>query len=1507
MKTMKKLLPCLLACAAASLLHVQGQETAVQLPVRFGGNVISPSSADGRTSAFSSLVSSLGIMEEPEYFDINPAIASMASIPRHTVRLKLATWTGSEMLAIGINWDPNGGSTQSNKGGVYLSYEPVSNQARSIGSYTGDDWWLSFCGIAYDATSQNVYLLSRPTIGGVTGTTGTGQYLLRMTTESIDTTRIGGAGCYISMDDGSPVPSLRAIAIDRAGLLYGIATDSNLYRIDKNTARMVWQADLKLKISDYATQAFFSQNSDVLYIVKSDDGFGEDELWAVDMNTYNATYLADLDNTVYGMFHHYYTGNVPPKGVDGLTAQYDIENRETKLTWQNPSLNYNEEALDNLSDIAIYRRNPDNGQMGLTETIQAGDPGATQSYSIQESTEGIFTYGITARTSEGLSSYYMDTVQSPAYNLQAPYALGFEETDNMMPVSLGNTASITQNKTEDSIRNGNAALKLPAVDDYVSINGLQVEKGRVYRISYWVARQKASSTAQSSLYVDGEEISFQPFSSSQNAYVLAEGTFAAKETKAVDIRIAAAKRYAAFTGPLYVDDINIVQIRDNNTPDSLHLISCTPADSGRLAAEVRFTTPSLQSGGSPLSSLSGIYVDMMDRDEAEPLDTIYTNAIGEEMTVFVPVPEADYYTLRFTPFNEAGPCPFPVTAPETGWIGFDTVPMKPENVALENLPDGTARLTWSQVPSQGKENGFFGGEITGYEITQERTYMNKVYGITTLRTTSASDTSCIMTADSMFYYTYNVTAIRNGQYSGKSTTHYGLNGIKHGDRILQTAFRNTPDYAPFHFNYNYANTALNQTIYLDSLIGGPIFIDSLYFMARQQKDNKRPMKIYLGVTDKTAFESKTDFFDYLAEGTLVFDDSLVTQESNQQILGIPIEPYFYDGTGNLVVTILRPYYELKNQTENFFAAKTLDEKRNIKITSRDADFDTISSMASLIALAEDVPASVTFTNLAPMAIASSIENVACISGMVVRKANQQALAGVSIALAPEAGNKVDFSYSLATDSSGQFRFAYLPAGKYQVTFHLNGFVDSVCSIEIASGQELRLDIALEDGEKIDLNGTVKAQGSQTVLAEVDIHIQGPFLNEHIQTDANGQFSITDLYNTSIYNLRLNRRNYTEALVWLTTPSQGDTSIVITMSPYPFPVTELTAENTDGILTLSWQEPQNEDGMAVEPSQGYHIYRIPDADTSKEWIEAGHAQSGSLQFSDPAFGSLPPSIMKYAVIADYGEGNLSEAIITDSVFKDMLFNVAIQVETNGASAEGAWIRLSQQDISGQHLYEGYADADGRFSIEKFYRGDYYLQAELDFHASVSGTSSIAWCTVLHTPVLIENICVPVIEECSAGPDAGHIHIRWSIAEAESENATVNPIGFKFYADGAAVDSTGKDAREYTFTGLFAGEHIIGVSALFASQESACSYDTVQGVKIENPSASNISLIPNPTIDGKCILYAPEESEVWIYRLNGILKEYFVMKGASQELFLKDNGMYLIRILHQNRTYQIKAVK
>ena len=119
-------------------------------------------------------------------------------------------------------------------------------------------------------------------------------------------------------------------------------------------------------------------------------------------------------------------------------------------------------------------------------------------------------------------------------------------------------------------------------------------------------------------------------------------------------------------------------------------------------------------------------------------------------------------------------------------------------------------------------------------------------------------------------------------------------------------------------------------------------------------------------------------------------------------------------------------------------------------------------------------------------------------------------------------------------------------------------------------------------------------------------------------------------------------------------------------------------------------------------------------------------------------------MKYAVIADYGEGNLSEAIITDSVFKDILFNIAIQVETNGASAEGAWIRLSQQDISGQHLYEGYADADGRFSIEKFYRGDYYLQAELDFHASVSGTYSIVSDTVLHTPVLIENICAPVID-------------------------------------------------------------------------------------------------------------------------------------------------------------------
>lgn len=1508
------------------------------LPLRIGGwcekkdaYYSSPLMSD--TSFFSALFTKAEEKTaEVDNFNINPPTAALAGLPRHTIKIELGSWTGTEYLALARNYDPNGDVIQPNKGGVYIAWEPVSGKARRIGSYSGTQWGNVFCGMAYDPTDSKVYLLNRPSALSPALSETAEQFLVSMSTSSIDTTRVGGANALLRMDDGSEqTPRLLAIACNTEGFIYGISIDSCIYRIDKTTARMSRVVKTDIQIKDYSTQAFFSVKDNRMFLYHS-FSYQQKRLYCVDLKTGKTTYVANMPDQDYGLFHHYYTKDVPPKNVSQLESAYNPQEKATILSWVNPTHNYNEETLNNLDSILVWKI-PASGAPQLIAQIPASTAGATQSYKILEKEEGIFTYGLSTHNKTGQTCYDMVRVRSHAYDLQVPYSLGFEDSDNLLPVTVAEGALITDDSYTDSIHSGSKALKFTAktssdlkTDNSFSINSLRLEKGNVYKLSYWIARGTASTTnAQVDLYLNGENVQTHDFGSGKEkkAYVKDSVVFPAKETGPVSFSFRAAPRYSSFAGPIYIDDIEITKIIDNTTPDSIRLYSCRPADSGRLQAIINLRTPSLDAGGNRLALIDGIAVASVTGSgssvEITPVDTIHIQETDKDTTVYVKVPKADYYTLQFTPFNATGACPFPVQSAKTDFIGPDTIPVKPAEIWFFPNTDGSTRLVWSKVDAQGPKGGFFGGEITGYEILQQRIYANTVLSTTSRQTLSADDTVCVFNADTLNFYKYTVTAIRNHAYKGSPLTAYGFNGLSNNERSILDN-RNRPmqslyDFAPFAFDKVKTNSTICQNIYLDSLMGGAMFIDTLYYFSNQKIQNlKRPVRIFMGKTDKKEFTAKDDFIDWF-EMEEVFNDSLETKAENMQLVAVPIKPYFHDGTGNLLITVIRPQTDFTNNNENFLCAKFLDTKRQLTAYSNKILIDTLKSLNGLKAAINAKPAQVSASspaNGSPLLIASSVNGLCGITGKVTRHVSGAPLPGTSVSIIAERNDeKVIFDYELTTADDGSFHFRFLPENHYTITFHRNGFVDSVCPVDLTAGQTLNMEISLDDGQRVKISGTVLLANDNTPVTDADIAIAGPFLNSNIKTDAQGRFVFEELYNTTPYLLTVSKKNLLTQTFSITTPANQDTAIQLIMREYPFPISELKGQVGSQGYELSWKAPVDQDGKTVNP-ESYKVYRIDRADTADQsaWNLISPNGLSSLGFTDSEYRHLSPGIFMYAVEAVYTDNFPSKACFSDSIFKDLYFRLTVHALTDGAPAQGTYIRLVQQDLHASNIYEGTTSENGSFTVERCHRGLYALSAGLDFHQNVTASFSISGDTTVLTPLLIENKSVPVITQATAGPQQGEINLSWTLPGFDDNDdvQTVNPIGFCLYDDSVIVDTVGLSVRSYTFSHLFAGKHTVEVSALFASGESDRANSVIEVVSNHRLQELDCRIYPNPSLNGVFHLCVPLGSHISVFTPEG--KEIRSFEADSDQIELQIDeakGIYFVLVRHHNGRRLLKAIR
>jgi hypothetical protein len=126
---------------------------------------------------------------------------------------------------------------------------------------------------------------------------------------------------------------------------------------------------------------------------------------------------------------------------------------------------------------------------------------------------------------------------------------------------------------------------------------------------------------------------------------------------------------------------------------------------------------------------------------------------------------------------------------------------------------------------------------------------------------------------------------------------------------------------------------------------------------------------------------------------------------------------------------------------------------------------------------------------------------------------------------------------------------------------------------------------------------------------------------------------------------------------------------------------------------------------------YVLYRFEIDTPEEEWTEIVPSTT-ELEYNDHGWQSLPSGLYRYAVKAKYGEGTPSNAKISNIVEKDMFVSFKVLVTTdNGSSAEGASIKLTNQDGNPAHIFTGSADDNGTFTFN-IYKGTYNITVKLE---------------------------------------------------------------------------------------------------------------------------------------------------------------------------------------------------
>ena len=163
-------------------------------------------------------------------------------------------------------------------------------------------------------------------------------------------------------------------------------------------------------------------------------------------------------------------------------------------------------------------------------------------------------------------------------------------------------------------------------------------------------------------------------------------------------------------GNLNLDNLK-VEVVSPNVPGAVTELKVEPAAQGVLSATISFVTPSLNSVGSLLTSLSSIEISR----NGKLVETIESTEKGKtiEWTDKSPVTGTNSYSVVAVNSFGSGD-----SAESSAYIGID-IPLAPVNVVFADLGNGNGSLSWDKVADVGIHNGYVDVSAVTYEVYDE--------------------------------------------------------------------------------------------------------------------------------------------------------------------------------------------------------------------------------------------------------------------------------------------------------------------------------------------------------------------------------------------------------------------------------------------------------------------------------------------------------------------------------------------------------------------------------------------------------------------------------------------------------------------------------------------------------------------------------------------------------------------------------------------------------------------
>ena len=986
----------------------------------------------------------------------------------------------------------------------------------------------------------------------------------------------GGALFEVSMTDststlvdtirwqGQKVSMPVTVSVAPSGSLFIIASNGYLYKVNKTNA----QAEVVGAVGGEAIpNAYQSATFDVLSgeLYWARVGSESIDLYKVDTLSGHAEFYSDFGLQTTGLFHHYYDDpcDVYPAAVSDFKMR--SENLTVSFSWTNPTTNGLGTEVDCFTKIRVYRAEG-LGKLEKIDSILPITPGAASSYTYTEEKGGYYRYGFQVVNSKGITSGIKEAAIG-LYNYTLPYSTGFESTDNNDPVTADTVVKFV---TEPSlVYEGEVSAYLPYYSR-LRIGGLPFEKGTTYRLTFMArgyelglvgygelnAPFAVKPFATLNVRIDDTKV-YYPESSRSLSWAESVVDLYTDETKTYELAFA-----TSVFDEYYLDNVRIETLTPNTVPGRVEnpYIEKEGAD---LTVRLHWNNPSQTAGDDVLQDLRGVVVQVAHNKDFSDgnlaiVDTVGTTEIGAAMQKSYTMSGNGYWYFRMIAFNSQGISPMD-TVVSAAWVGRDTVFDAPVGLKATALSNGKIRLEWRKLEDVGSHGGNLGGTITGYRIQHKAGNQGEVVS------TVVSDTVYETEPLAMNFHTFSLNGVRDGQYDGAAASIRLLGGFYDGQTTV-TEIESSAGYSthPFNVCTEFSdNSTVNQFIVGRQKFAEPCIIDTLYFFMDQLSIGfTQKIKIHLGYYDKNLF---TEYGDWMAIDSLteVFAGSL-RFEKGAEVLRIPVKPFYYDQSRNLLVSIIKGRQSARLDA-NFISNSVYEyypQIHDYHLESMDDYYDLHGKPVMQKGLA-----------LEPLLVVNRQQSLNTIKGHITLSVSGEAVEGAKIEISKvEDTEGMEFSQTLYSDRNGDFSFAYFPKNRYMIRISFAGMRDFEKEVTLSGDQVEDLQVELQGAVKVNLNGSVRNRLDEPV-ADALVKLLDTEVPE-VRTDAEGTFVFPDIYGSTRYNVSVYHDLYQPSQIQVRVGEEPESRMeTVGLVWFPFPARHVTAsEVEDGSMAITWENP-----------------------------------------------------------------------------------------------------------------------------------------------------------------------------------------------------------------------------------------------------------------------------------------------------------------------------------------------